>query len=342
MIRKIIGLYFEKLYKNSIFINWQQQTSMLDCPLCASKDTKFFCAKQIKKIGYKLIFFETNLDRRKKLLLSNIPLSEKIKFKIVNAGLGYVGQKLKIVYASCENCGSLFQNFPHKRESIDEFYDKFYKNDLQGFRHDRRIYQQFEMIVRYVSELFSSDAKILEIGCAEGRLVQLFQNKGFEAFGIEPSSSLISYGCQSGIANLVSGFYSRNSYPSSNFDCIISNHVIEHVGCCKSFLEASFFHLKPGGCLLTYTPCADVLKKTFSQTKKSELLHPLGVGHTHIFSSQFLSEMCQQVGFEVVDLQVAFLSEQAWDGENPLPAGVRQSGMFLYCKKPLSQSESPS
>lgn len=93
------------------------------------------------------------------------------------------------------------------------------------------------------------NARILDVGCAEGTLVELARNLGFEATGIDISGSYSTQWAMRGIDARVAEIHEI----SGQFDLVITRQVIEHVREPAKFFDGCSRILGQGGSLLVET-----------------------------------------------------------------------------------------
>jgi 2-polyprenyl-3-methyl-5-hydroxy-6-metoxy-1,4-benzoquinol methylase len=105
---------------------------------------------------------------------------------------------------------------------------------------------------------------VLDVGCSTGTLVIALIHRGYDAYGIDLSTDLVTRG-QSILAKevpiaartrLVAGDFLRHDFGAAQFDFIFSNDVLEHIHPdeASSFLEKCFRLLRPSGSLCLITP----------------------------------------------------------------------------------------
>lgn len=101
-----------------------------------------------------------------------------------------------------------------------------------------------------------SGAKILDIGCGSGVLVDRLSRIGYEAFGIDWSEPAIQFAKQhmKGLF-LVANVEDLNPQDLGfQFDMITASHILEHLVDPHSFLRLVARLLKPQGCLVIAVP----------------------------------------------------------------------------------------
>lgn len=127
--------------------------------------------------------------------------------------------------------------------------------------------------------------RVLEIGCAPGILLRKLMERGYEAYGIEPSVNYMEFICnQAPGAKIINGYFPSitKDFPEECFDCIISSDVMEHCDDTFSFFSEGYRLLKKRGTMITMSPIilADGLYR------KIDFDHP--DQHCWIYTQKFL------------------------------------------------------
>ena len=285
------------------------------------------------------VFFETSELKRKLYFFFFLPL--KILQHLIIYGHETLKSDVIVQIRRCKSCGSAFQNFPHTDKSMESFYEKYYARDklTNPKRTKRAVFGQYKFITPLVAGLVKNGGSVLEVGCAEGYLVHLLREQGLDAKGIEPARHKVEQGIKeySLQGRLTAGLYGKDSCPPSSFDAILSNHVLEHLTDIHEFFRNAYSHLKPGGHLLTYTPCVEAVARSLEQGDPPES-NPLGYAHAVIYSREYVAQCLAKAGFEVERSVIAFSRDESWKGERPLPEGPRPKGMFIQAAKPATAS----
>jgi SAM-dependent methyltransferase len=122
---------------------------------------------------------------------------------------------------------------------------------------------------------------VLDYGCGKGVLVQFLREQGYEASGWDRYSE----------------GWTDTSVLHQQYDCVVSQDVIEHVDSPHALLAELFGMLKPGGILSIGTPDAAAL----DLKNPEDFVHALHLPyHRHILSMAALDKAGVQAGFEVV------------------------------------------
>jgi len=193
----------------------------------------------------------------------------------------------------------VFRNI-HNKKKLDGIVDTVYlikklpkplRNiiELTGVRRSLA-YSQFNYISPYVK-----GKKLLELGSGEGFLLELFEKKGFNVFGIEPSKdnlSIIDKKLKNG--KCVVGYIEDSFNLKKQFDIIVLSHVLEHVMDCKQALIGLKDLLTPDGIIFIEVPNC----QNNQALEDSINTQP----HIHHFTKTSLIQLIQKCGFSVVKI----------------------------------------
>jgi SAM-dependent methyltransferase len=91
-------------------------------------------------------------------------------------------------------------------------------------------------------------AKVLEIGCGEGLLLEEIRKTGLAVKGIEPSKEASKRAMQRNI-EVTEGYFSKAAF-AEKFDAVVLSHVLEHVEDPGKIIADITAVLNPGGFLL--------------------------------------------------------------------------------------------
>ena len=105
----------------------------------------------------------------------------------------------------------------------------------------------------FLAAKFPRPGKLLEIGSGYGNLMQEFDRRGWETVGVDPHPGYSRWAKERGL-NVINGYFELCAFPEFEFDCVVSNHVIEHVLDPLHVLKAIHRVLKPDGYAILETP----------------------------------------------------------------------------------------
>ena len=190
--------------------------------------------------------------------------------------------------------------------SIQESYDKLWEiklKDPEWIRNDGKGRVEFCANFLKSTEKFSSDMKILDVGCGRGTLGH-YINSDVCLYGVDISKDAaeearsIYYQ-----ADCVDLNREELPYGKNLFDMAVTLDVIEHVFDPLSFLKEIHRVLKPGGELVLSTPniLNENLLKSLVRNRKfpktSGDLFPYDGGHIHFFTYQDIYDILMDAGF---------------------------------------------
>lgn len=179
-------------------------------------------------------------------------------------------------------------------------------------------YRKFESTFRNIfqkrfnlTKEWIKKGKVLDIGCSNGIFLDLFKEKGFETWGVEPSENsdaAIKKGHR-----VIKDSFENAKFPEEYFDLIIMNHTLEHMENPEFVLKKANKLLKPKGILFADVPNAGGLGSRLLG-KHWPLRLPLE--HKWQFKRETISELFIKSGFEVLH----------WES---------RSGVFEFANPPL-------
>lgn len=111
----------------------------------------------------------------------------------------------------------------HANEVLDEEISEKTLNDLP-LEWKEGIKLQVSAICKHLQP----GARILEIGCGEGILLNELKNLGFEVTGIEPSVTASKRAQEKGL-KVFQGYFPHSAMEGKTYDMIIMSHVLEHL-----------------------------------------------------------------------------------------------------------------
>lgn len=194
----------------------------------------------------------------------------------------------------CNNCGLVYANPRLDSSEIDESYsrvdDPLYIEEREGrVLTFRRNLSPLEEMIRA-----QPPRRLLDVGCHIGVMLEIAQERGWNAMGIEPSSWAAAKARERGL-NVVNATLSNAHLASDTFDAVTLWDVVEHLTNPASDLNQVHRILKPGGVAGIHT--IDI------ESPLARLMGPrwpwLMEMHLYYFSTRTLRAMLEQIGFEV-------------------------------------------
>jgi len=215
--------------------------------------------------------------------ISNDELTS-VDFRVSDARYGVTMNIYECPQCSFRQCESVNQ--------LVEYYNQLEDPDYEKGRNNRK--KQMEKIVRWLRKYWCGDkngVELLDVGAGSGMFVEVANERGFQAIGVEPSRYL------SGIAQEmklpVHYGTAEDLQEKKTFDVITMIDVIEHVDDPIALLQTCHGLLREGGVLLVITPdCTSIAAKLF----KWKWWH-YRIAHISYFSVRTLNMALTKNGF---------------------------------------------
>lgn len=118
---------------------------------------------------------------------------------------------------------------------------------------------EFSWRVNLVRQFGAPGGKLLDIGCATGKFLELASKAGWEAHGVEISGFAARLARRRGF-NVHCGTLETAAYPDGAFDIVTAFDLLEHLPEPRRFLVEVKRILKPGGVFIVLTPNAGAFR----------------------------------------------------------------------------------
>lgn len=158
--------------------------------------------------------------------------------------------------AEAPRFSELLQKLQKKKAFLDPLYLRF--EDL--FRESRKIVRErIQVYLPYLEPLERNGAAagILDIGCGRGEWIELLEEHGYRAEGVDINPSMIAVCREFKLKAHHADFLKYlGETPDSSLQLLTSFHLVEHLSFDNlvSFLREAVRTLKPGGLLIFETP----------------------------------------------------------------------------------------
>lgn len=205
-------------------------------------------------------------------------------------------------YVTCDQCGSIYQKPMPSSEQLSAFYPGTYhsftsKGLILKIRHTLRISR--------LKKFIRQGDIILDYGCGNGSFLmsaaEALPHNYF--WGYEIDSQFQELTLAEGKVKIIKGSPSDLLDVLPQCNLITMNHVVEHLSEPTWMLKKLQEKLIPGGVIEGQTPAANSLERKIFGTYWSGFHAPR---HTVIFSSQGLTQMLIQAGFDNIKIQSGF------------------------------------
>jgi len=135
--------------------------------------------------------------------------------------------------------------------------------------------------------------RILDIGCATGKLLALLRGKGWETTGVEIGSPQAEYGRRKRNLDLRSLPLEENQFPTDSFDTVLASHLIEHLNDPAALIREVHRILKPQGLFFITTPNIAGFQARLLQGRWRSAIFD----HLYLFSVKTLTRLLAENGF---------------------------------------------
>jgi len=192
---------------------------------------------------------------------------------------------------------------PQVKEFLEPLEDWRYAGFENRFRgYEEEIKNQQASLLRY----FKKGRKVLDLGCGRGEFLQLLEENGIEAVGIDMNEAMIDI-CRDKGLNCQKGDLLEKlaENKDSSLGGIFSSQVIEHIPplSLRRMVELSYFKLAPSSHLVleTINPAS-----VFSLVQ----IYFLDLSHQKPIHPQALKFLLESSGFEEVEIKYSAFLEQ--------------------------------
>lgn len=182
---------------------------------------------------------------------------------------------------------------------------------------------RIEIIKKKVGEFYQNRGKkklkILDLGCGDGKICQLFKSIGFDVYGVDVSKENIKKVNKLGVFGLAANIEKGLPYGDNFFDYVFAGEVIEHLIDSRTFFYEVNRVLKKNGFLLITTPNLAHLPERFrllfgkNPTQVSPI-HDFLYLHVRPFTWDMLKYALELYKFKILSLKSTMVVFR-WDGD---------------------------
>ncbi len=195
----------------------------------------------------------------------------------------------------CNQCHLVYANPRWDSSLVTESYsvveDPTYVEEREG-----RVLTFSRNLAPFEKLVAKSDTRrLLDLGCHIGVMVELAQARGWDAWGVEPSTWASEQARARGL-HVVTGTLSDAKVPENYFDVVTLWDVVEHLTDPAAELRNVHRVLKPGGVFAIHTIDIESMFARLMGKRWPWLMEM----HLYYFSPRTLGKMLEQTGFEVI------------------------------------------
>jgi len=203
---------------------------------------------------------------------------------------------------ACSDCGCAFADDLPTQTEFDSYYEGLSRYESPERAGENPLFERdraaavADLITRFLP---SRDARVLEVGCATGRLLHEIRGRGFaNVSGLDPSPSCAETALREFGIPVETGTLFALSRREDEVDMVVLVGVLEHIRDLSGALSALRKVVKAGGRLYVEVPdaCefATWLDAPFQQ---------FSVEHINFFSQRSLENLLRINGFRVLELE---------------------------------------
>lgn len=195
-------------------------------------------------------------------------------------------------FLKCSKCGLIFSNPIIERDKINSLYFKSDFNYNQEAQYLKKTY--FNYFKKYLLRTNYKKAKVLEIGCGNGFLLEELKDNGIKnIYGLEPGKLSVDK-ARKDIRNRIKvDILRKNIFPKESFDIICCFHTLDHIVDINIFLKEVNRLLKINGKVFFVVHNTNGLSvKLFGE--KSPIFD---IEHIYLFNPNSLMSIFNKYGF---------------------------------------------
>lgn len=196
----------------------------------------------------------------------------------------------------CKRCGLVYANPRWDPTLVNDSYtavqDPTYVEEREGrvLTFSRNLAPFENLIAKN-----SGTRRLLDVGCHIGVMVELAQQRGWEAWGVEPSTWAAEQARARGL-HVVTGTLDQANIPENYFDVVTLWDVVEHLTDPAAELRNVYRVLKPDGIFAIHT--IDI-ESWFARVMGARWPWLMEM-HLYYFSPRTLGKLLERHGFQVI------------------------------------------
>jgi SAM-dependent methyltransferase len=226
---------------------------------------------------------------------------------------------------SCLDCGMVYADTSGSQADYDRYYTDFANYETpdgsgSGVKEDdaRRLEENADWLAARIG---AKDARIIDIGCAQGGLLKALSQREFSSLsGIDPSARCVELVRAAGFSAW-QGHFGCLPADGGRYDFIMATQVLEHVLDTQEAISAVRRLCAPGGKIYIEVPDA----ACYHNDKGALPFQEINQEHINHFDLVHLAMLCESHGFKVIDVY---------------PNACHLLGVLLICRD--EQEASPS
>lgn len=239
----------------------------------------------------------------------------------------------------CKTCNLVLLESALNEKELEKYYPKDYISFPKAIQNEKNIIRKFDRQfgvnkrVNRVLQKTKQTGKILDIGCATGIFLNEMKKKGWDSYGIEPSTHAADYARHTYGLEIYNGMLEKDIFPESFFDVITMWDVLEHVPDPWDIVANVWKLLKPNGLFVISMPNTLAWEQQFFGKYWAGWDIPR---HTYIFNNENIYNLLESNNFTVSEISsftgrhgVFVLSVKFWLNFINAPKFIKNTTLFL-------------
>ena len=215
----------------------------------------------------------------------------------------------------CKQCGLIYLNPRWTCDTYQQFYKDQYRKSV-GSKSDLstqwKRYQKAKLRgsrwLSFCHDFIGTGTKVLDIGCSNGGILQIFKYAGYNVTGVEPGLAESQFGREVLKLNIFTGALEDAEFDEESFDLILIIASIDHLLDPLDTLKRLLKLCKPGGYLFidTYDSFRLLSEGTFFPK----------MDHCYYFTGDTIHSLVSTAGWEIVKFERFSKFSQPFDFSN--------------------------
>ena len=211
-----------------------------------------------------------------------------------------------LLVARCDSCDLVYARERPTASALKERYASYIWQDRMAWDWDEWMAERNGRLdswgFREYEESLGPGRSVLEVGCAEGYQLKVFEQRGWRVNGIEVAGIPARFASEELHLPVSVGTLESVDFPPESFELVVMFHVLEHLTDPRSAISTLHRVLRPHGRLLIVTPCCDsVVAKLVGSIWFQD------ADHVAFYSKHTVHRLLASCGFKV-------LKSESWIG----------------------------
>ena len=202
----------------------------------------------------------------------------------------------------CANCGFAHTMPQLVGEDIEYYYPEDYvaysedvsseENAIARWDRERGVARRCDFAIQSTGQ---TSGKVLDVGCASGNFLKGMHDRGWQAYGVEPSAYASKYANEVLGLDVKHGYLREGLFEDNFFDLVMLWDVFEHLEDPEYSLRVMHKIIKPGGTLLLSLPNSKSWDRSYFKEAWCGWDVPR---HYYAYNPHLLSRLVERHGFK--------------------------------------------